>query len=631
MKRYLFCIVVVLLIWSTGAQSNPTVKYDIGGKIELMKLTDAGVLLVIGSNGLAGIKPGAENPHFVFSEYGKIKEEELEIVPMSPYVIVTQGKKAAVPGTLFANSKRTVIDVVSGKKMFVTEENGWKQIAQLKIFLPENKLVVVGNRTKEEKEILAAGIYDLATGTQEGFANLDPNAGKTRSVAAIPMSSGAPFLLGDLVFVPTTKNVVCANIKGGNIVWENEIKNISLMTADPSGNDIYGFEERSNGDTRIYKFGKDGKELWEKERKIKGSITRFQILPNGLAVVSDVFKGGGSSLLGQLTAGGESKIAFLSAATGEDLWEKAPKTKGYVQHFYVMNDGILFGIQEGGINKISFDGQPLFRKPLKTGGNIHTMANTPRGLIYITDTDADIVDLSTGESIWNKPIKYKKAQSVSSAYDKANSRYLISLGDEVLSIDENTGDVNTLANVKFDGKEYANEINVRESGILLASDQNMMLLGADGKETFHVFHKAPGQSGILKVALGVVTVASAVVAAAAASQSTYSYELGNYSSAEANRANQNAKAAETFSNIASTSFQEMTRRFKATMATQNDRFILTNLSDGVGLVKVNKNTGKTEKEIVLKDKKPVYEVDELAGYLYHLSANGEISAYNLNN
>jgi hypothetical protein len=95
------------------------------------------------------------------------------------------------------------------------------------------------------------------------------------------------------------------------------------------------------------------------------------------------------------------------------------------------------------------------------------------------------------------------------------------------------------------------------------------------------------------------------------------------------RARQNAIAAESFANIASISYAEMTKRFKATMATQDSQFILTDLSDGVGLVKVNKDTGKTEKEIVLKDKKPVYQVDEYEGVLYYLSSASEISAFDL--
>ncbi len=40
---------------------------------------------------------------------------------------------------------------------------------------------------------------------------------------------------------------------------------------------------------------------------------------------------------------------------------------------------------------------------------------------------------------------------------------------------------------------------------------------------------------------------------------------------------------------------------------------------------------QTEMEIVLKDKNPVYEVDDMEGYLCYLSGNGGISAFNLNN
>ena len=78
-----------------------------------------------------------------------------------------------------------------------------------------------------------------------------------------------------------------------------------------------------------------------------------------------------------------------------------------------MEDGILFGIYEGGINKVSFDGKTLFKKPLKTGENILTMAETPQGLLYITSEDANIVNLNTGDQVWSKPLKYRRADYVS--------------------------------------------------------------------------------------------------------------------------------------------------------------------------------------------------------------------------
>ncbi len=77
------------------------------------------------------------------------------------------------------------------------------------------------------------------------------------------------------------------------------------------------------------------------------------------------------------------------------------------------------------------------------------------------------------------------------------------------------------------------------------------------------------------------------------------------------------------------SISEMLKRFKATAATENDQFILTKLDDGVGLVKLSKDTGKVDKEIVLKDKQPEYIVDEIGGILYYKADNNSIFAYDL--
>ncbi|HEY8387277.1 MAG TPA: PQQ-binding-like beta-propeller repeat protein, partial [Parasegetibacter sp.] len=469
------------------------------------------------------------------------------------------------------------------------------------------------------------GVYDIGTGEGKVINLNDP---KKVSMGAPPMVSGTPFISGNRLLIPTTKNIMCIDMNTNEVIWTAKTDKITWMSADDSGKEIYGFEERPNGDTRIHKISDNGELLWKDERKIKGKVTRFEILPQGLAVVSDVNNSGKSGISKLASGASESKIAFLSAIDGSDLWEKAPKTKGYVQHFYVMEDGILFGIESGGINKISFEGVTLFKKPLSTGENIHTMATTPKGLIYITDTDANIIDLKTGESIWNKPIKYKKATNVASTYDSKNKRYLISTGAEVVAIDESSGDISTFASIKFEEKEVPTKIQARDNGILLSSDQNMMLLNFDGSKNFHQYHKSPGQSTFMKIAAGALAVASTAMASAAAYQGgrygTYGY------SNQLNAYGEEMKAyQEGFTKIATASFAEMSKRFKATAATANSQFILTKLNDGIGLVKLNKDTGKNEKEIVLKDKKPEYEVDEIGGVLFYKSSPNVISAFNL--
>jgi len=607
------CFFTIMVFNSSFAQTTPTNTYTIDGKINFMKLTDTGILLIAHNDGFAGIKPESNKLIFDFKDYGSVKEEELQFIPATPYVVISQGGFAKL------SSKKIVFDYVVGKQLFETKENGWKDAFSAQVFIPQNKLIVSGIRTSKEKFAMAVGIYDLVTGKEEKLIYpVEPGKVTMGSVSV----TGSIFMKDNLVYIPTSKELICYDIKSNSRVWSAKVDDLSWMTADESGKEIYGFENTNSGDTKIHKISSTGEVLWKDSQKVKGAVTRFEILPQGIAIVSDVADKGGSVF----SARAESKIMMLSAKDGEDLWDKAPKTKGYVQHFYVMDDGILFGIQSGGINKISFTGETLFKKPLKTGENIHTMALTPKGMIYITDSDANIIDLKTGESIWNKPIKYKNASAVASTYDAKNKRYLISTGDDVVAIDENSGDVKTLSEFKFEEKEAPNSFSVRANGLLLTSDQNIMMLNFDGTKQFHEYYKSPGRSTFGKIMGGVMAVASTAASVSMAARAgANKNSIGQYNEygREADR------ASKMFADIGSASFDYMSKRFKASAATANAQFILTKLDDGVGLVKINKDSGAKEKEIVLKDKKPEYEVDEYAGVLYYKKDNNTILSYDL--
>lgn len=593
-------LIIVFLGFSKLTAQNPENTYKLDGKINFMKLTDAGVLLIAHGNGLAGVRPGENNLVFDFKDYGAVKEEELQFVPNSPYVIVTQG------GLLNMSSKKSVIDYVSGLRIFDSKDKDWKQTYSVTIFVAEKKILVYGL-----KKSLEVGIYDMITGNENKSIDLG-SAGL----------SGGMYINNDKLYIPTTKQLLCYNINTGAKIWESKIDGITWLTSDVSGKDIYTFEVTNGGDTKINRVDANGKVLWKDKQKVKGEVSRFEILPQGLVVVSDVTPKGESVF----AARAESKIMLFDANNGMDLWDKAPKTKGYVQHFYVMDDGILYGIQSGGINKVSFDGTPLFKKPLKTGENIHVMALTPKGMIYITDEDANIINLQTGESIWSKPIKFKRAQAVTSTYDEARKRYLISTGTEIIAIDENSGDVSTFASFKFDEKEAPSSFSVRKEGLLLTSSQNILMLNFDGSKKFQEYYKSPGRSTFGKIMGGVMAVASTtLMVAESARAGANTNSIGQYTR-EGREANRNA---ELFAGISGASFAYMSKRFKASSATKNAQFILTKLNDGVGLIVLNKDSGKAENEIVLKDKKPEYIVDDFGGVLYYQANGSTIQAFNL--
>jgi len=608
-------LICMALFWASIATAqraeSPDFQYDVGAKINEMTLTQGGTMVVATNDGLVGIKPGSNDLLFNFTDYGRVKPEELTFVPNAPYVIVGQTGFAAM------STKKAVIDYMSGKKLFSTEDQGWKMVMTCDVMMPQNKLVVSGQRRSKEQFANAIAIYDLNTGERDSYVTLKGSEYLT----------GRPLLLKDGLIVPTAKNLKKINVNSGEEVWSIKVDDVKWMTTDESEQQIYGFETTANGsNTRIHKIDANGGLLWEDPHKVKGHVANFEILPQGLAIVSNVDNSGKSGLAKLASAKAESKIAFLSATNGEDLWEKAPKTKGYVQHFYIMDDGILFGIYEGGINKISFDGKTLFKKPLKTGENILTMANTDQGLIYITSEDANIVNLDTGDQVWNKPLKYKRADAVGSDFDSKNNRYLISADDELFSVDANSGEVSTLAESKFEGKEDPTAVEVRDGGILLTSSQNMMMLDWQGGQGWHEYYRAPGKSAFGAILMGALAVASAATATASYAEANRNRNrLGYYTA----RGESYADLGDSMAMATGASVAEMLRRFKATSATENARFVLTKLDEGVGLVKLNKDTGAKEKEIILKDKKPEYQVDDFGGILYYKANNSSIYAYDL--
>lgn len=607
-------LIVALVLSTTIAYAQraetPDYQYDLGGKIDYMTLTDAGVLLIAHGDGLAGIKPGQEGLVFNFDDYGKVKQEELFVVPKTPYVMVGQTGFGGI------STKQSVIDFVSGKRIFDTKSNGWKAAQRPTLIMPQNKLIVSGQRTAKEKYTQAIGIYNMETGAEE----------KLFALKGANVLSGSPKIINGGIILPTAKGVYRIDAETGAESWMLDLKNVTYVYPAEDGKSMYAAVLKGKNH-EVHKISENGTKLWADGKKLKGKVSNFQITDKGLALVSNVAPSGKKGLGKLASAKPQSHISFLSASNGEDLWEKAPKTKGYVQHFYVMEDGILFGIQSGGINKISFDGNPLFKKPLKTGENIHTMALTKQGMIYITDSDANIINLDTGESIWSKPIKYKRAKAVCSTYDESHKRYLISTGNELVAIDEDSGDISTLATYKFEEKESPTNIEVRKNGLLLTSDQNMMMLDFEGSESFHEYFRSPGKSALAIVALSALALSSTAMMADASFQAGANRNaIGQYNSYGA----QKQREADAFQAIATASFNEMSKRFRATSATENAQFILTKLDEGAGLIKINKDTGLAEKEIILKNKKPEYEVDEFGGYLYYQAKGNIIYSYNLN-
>ena len=255
LKRLLIVLFIVFTTSITAQKAeNSDFTYDVGGKIEKMTVTDSGVLLITHSKGLAGIKPGQNGLAFNFDDYGKVKEEEINIIANTPYVMVGQAGFAGI------SAKQSVIDMVSGKRVFDTKANGWKAAQQPTLIMPENKLIVSGQRTSKEKFAQAIGIYNMETGEEEKLLTLKGNEAMT----------GAPKIINGGLIVSTLKRLYRIDLATGNETWTLDLKNVAFV--EPAeDNSIYAFINKGKNH-EVHKVSASGTAMWADGKKLKGHV-----------------------------------------------------------------------------------------------------------------------------------------------------------------------------------------------------------------------------------------------------------------------------------------------------------------------------------------------------------------------
>jgi hypothetical protein len=287
------------------------------------------------------------------------------------------------------------------------------------------------------------------------------------------------------------------------------------------------------------------------------------------------------------------------------------------------------GIQMGedgkySINLLNYEtGKPLVKKALKLKAPADDLRMASKGLLYRSSLELNILDVETGAPSFAKSIKFKAPVI---AIDKGDNTFIFS-GTQYYNFNNQTCEFTnkTIVNT-FEGSETPKSIELRNAGILLKSDQNLSMYDLDGNLIYHVYNKAPGISMAAKLALGAVSAYATSVMVKSAAASGFERGLNNGMATDNSRRNQDL--ANGMGGIATAGFKAMGKRFNASKEAEGFVTMLTQLKTGVvGVVKVNKDSGKTENEVIFKEKEPVYEIDDLGGMLYYKSGKTELSGY----
>jgi outer membrane protein assembly factor BamB len=667
MKKILFSFLLLLISILSFSQSDALWKINIAHRWH--RITSLGYL-VVGSTGyLTGINPANGTTMWQSDYFGTVEDVQVDEIPGTSLLKIAHGVNPGEADLPMIG----IVDILSGKIIFDSNE---QQLGVLATYvLPKSgNLLVVGVKPGDFSAKLLMysldngsmlwkndDIFRASAGGKGGM--LSKMAAAVKTVSNMQALIAPPVEMDDQSIVIVHPNyVIRLQANDGKQLWRTAIDEAigasviqspyastslfvatsaematNMMTSDnantsPSVTTTYhGFDINS------------GQLIW-KTRPITETLNLTLPLKAGLAVFySNTPK---------------ATINLLDYKTGNGLWGgkgKGFKTQGNVIDYIQTKEGIVLSL--AGVNALNNlkeehflnildekTGLLKFEKSIKVKGRLLTTEIVPKGILYTTTHEVNILDPVAGTLVLPASIESEAPKrNMDSPFPMASSdRYLYVYATRkgsVMELDKQTAAVRQLNTtpIEFGGKELPKSIDLFAEGVVLASDQNVLMLGYDGKLKHVKYYQPPTQSNwvraismaeaVAHVYAGVMLLAAAgeIKDAAAATQNTELKQQGR-----AAAMGMGAVGLYAFA-YAGQALKEFNRRVKATTATDEYLLLISEpVKKDIKLIQVDKRTGKVLTTIDIgKDRDPQYTVDFIDRKVYYLSKYNELTCYQL--
>lgn len=161
-------------------------------------------------------------------------------------------------------------------------------------------------------------------------------------------------------------------------------------------------------------------------------------------------------------------------------------------------------------------------------------------------------------------------------------------------------------------------VHVAQGRVVVQGKQHLLSFDPQAKATtWSLFYAAPSDA-LADVAMFAVTAAAAVYGNAQAAASG-GYATSGYSSG----VNQIHSSLDRYYNYS----EKAAKRAGQSKASEAYTYILTKVEKDIGIVGVNLASGETDRQVILKEKEPVYQVDEPLNRIFHFKGKDTLIAY----
>ena len=621
------------------------------GDIRWQQITPAGALLVSSDGALAGVDVERGLITWQKPELGGLPVDSVRMVEGSLLM------EAAKPGLSL------IFDPVTGTVLFDSRRLSLTRVVTRRVLPQTGTLIVHGQRASGPPVV---ALYDLATGNQRWvseslFQQTEPKRGGLGGLmqGLVRMASGATTLEvlqagPEVIVVNTLMGLRALDAKTGAVRWSatlptaragNPAKHVRLFPSVDKPDRIYvGFDDR----LMAYRLA-DGQALWAKPAIIEGWVHDIVQHPGGIIILPESpppneATGNVHVINGVVQTG----LNIARYEDGTTIAAKPLRMRGTVRQAIITGGSAVLAVDAESrtfVNVLDIATATVrLTKDVKIKGQLAYAELTPAGLLYVSRSDqatngeVNIIDLTSGEPKYKDAIEGKSAVLLH-AID-GNTLYAYANKDHRLyAVNRQDGTYRALSGeIKLQGDEDPTTLEVRTSGLVLISSQNLVIVGRDGQIKQQVYNPAPQLPGLLRALYRINSVRAGLYGAAASAYGdAFAQASRNATDTTAKRITGQLAAAYSqggaqLQGYSSQAASLASKRFKASLATPGSVFVLTKSPDGNGnvLLQIDKDTAQPRSRVDLgKQREPVYAVDDISGMLFLQTTSGTLAGYRL--
>jgi len=586
MKTLLRMMVLVCAFCFTQVASaqkdwNTSLKKDLY-QVNWLKQANDGTVLVGGDKAMAGLDPVSGEILWINENLKAVELSTVSMIEQLPYFV-------AKTQNLLGSESLQVVNAADGKTLMDSKTED-VSIMDYQLYPADNAIIFQIKKDKRYELVW----YDLNTTSPTWSLDIDKAKGGLGGLLKGKTSflTGQPLTSGETMVVAYKKSIMSINQKTGEKLWTKEYdKDVKTILIDDAEGQLYVGVDKYMGIVN----NATGQSDLSEPIKLKDKLVGIEIM--GEDVIVRHKKG----------------INIYDGDTKSLKWRK-PDYPGQSDQVIKSDKGYVTISKyetQGKIALLDKNGKKIWDKGVS--GNVIFVSAIKKGVLYISGEKSNILNYTKGDKVNKDDVKIKGNPAV--AYDEEKSKVVIFSDKKLTTFDINTGKSKEIAKdikfEKFKDTEDWVDLNVRESGYFISSSQNVALVSKTGKVKYNNHYKPVSSSSMFgALAVAATTIGGVNVVGAMNDINRMDRMMnGSFQDASSDGADERTKNSGLYVGDAAV-FGLSSTRYMATKEDKDFVYIFMKAKKDKQIVKVSKDTGKTVSKLRMKEKSPIYLIDE---------------------